>query len=69
MCFFNSTSGLEPGELCIGDRVIISRARCLRVFWFKGILGVVGKSLLEKEGSRARSTLKELVSYEFESEG
>ena len=40
-----------------------------QVFWFKGILGVVDKSLLEKEGSKERSTLKELVSNEFESKG
>ena len=37
------------------------------IFWFKGILGVIDKSLLEKEGSRARLALKELVSDEFES--
>ena len=43
--------------------------RHLRVFWFKGIFGVVDKSLLEKEGSKARSTLKELVSDEYESKG
>ena len=43
--------------------------RRLQVFWFKGIFGVADKSLLEKEGSRVRSTLKELVSDEFESEG
>ena len=41
----------------------------LQVFRLKGILGVINKSLLEKESSRVRSTLKELVSDELESEG
>ena len=70
-CFFNSTSGLEPGELLETEwwTLAMSWARHLQVFQFKGILGVIDKSLLEKEGSRARSTLKELVSNEFESEG
>ena len=70
-CFLNSTSGLEPGELLEIEwwTLAISQARCLWVFWFKGISGVIDKSLLEKEGSRVRSTLKELVSNELESEG
>ena len=70
-CFFTSTSGLEPGELFEIEwwTLAISQARCLWVFRFKEIFGVVDKSLHEKEGSRVRSTLKELVSNEFESEG
>ena len=70
-CFLNFTSGLDPGELLEIEwwTLAISQARHLRVFWFKGILGVVDKSLLEKEGSKVRPTLKELVSDEFESEG
>ena len=47
----------------------ISQARRLRVFRFRGILGVEDRFLLEKEGSGMRSTLKELVSDKFKSEG
>ena len=70
-CFLNSTSGLEPGELLEIEwwTLAISRARRLGVFQFKGILGVVDKSLLEKEGFKVRWTLKELVSNKFESKG
>ena len=70
-CFLNSTSGLDLRELLEIEwwTLAISWARHLRVFWFKGILGVIEKSLLEKEGSRARSTLKELVSNDLESKG
>ena len=49
--------------------LVISRARHLGVFRFKGIFGVVDKSLLEKEGSRVRLTLKELVSDDLEFKG
>ena len=70
-CFLNSTSGLDPEELLEIEwwTLAISRARRLRVFRFRGIFGVEDRFLLEKEGSGVRSTLKELVSNEFESEG
>ena len=69
--FLNSTSGLEPGKLLEIKwwTLAISRARRLRVFWFKEIVGVMEESLPKKEGSRARSTLKELVSNDLESKG
>ena len=70
-CFLNSTSRLNPEELLEIEwwTLAISQARRLRVFRFRGILGVKDRFLLEKEGSGARSTLKELVSNEFKSEG
>ena len=70
-CFFNSTSGLELVELLEIEWWIlaISQVTSLWVFQFKEIFGVVDKSLLEKVGSRARSTLKELVSDKFEFKG
>ena len=69
-CFFSSTSGLELAGLLEIEwwTLAISRVRCLQVFQFKGILGVIDKSLLEKEGSGERSTLYELVSNDLESE-
>ena len=70
-CFLNSTSGLDPEELLEIEwwTLAISQARHLRVFWFRGILEVEDRFLLEKEGSGTGSTLKELVSDKFKSEG